>query len=224
MSQNRTAPLSGIAFVVFFIASVAVSSPPKSSASDGDWLRAYATHSKQVGHLATGILLVLAGLSLMVFLTHLWTRVVEARQPERISPLPLIAAGVAAACMGVGGILMGSISGSALTGSAPIPDAGLLRFTNDAGFAMVGIAGMLAASVSIACLSVQARAAGLFGARMFRFSLLVAVVLLAAAVFIPIVALLIWLVVVAVSLRRSAAESPGGSEALTTRETVGAHT
>jgi hypothetical protein len=222
MSQNRAAPLSGIAFVVFFIASVVVSNVPKSSASDAEWLRQYATHAKQAGHLATGILLVLAGLSLMVFLTHLWSRV-AARRAEPVGPLPLVAAGTSAACIAVGGILMGSVSGSALIGSAPIPDAGLLRFTNDAGFAMVGIAGMLAASLAIACLSVQAHAAGLFGTRLFRFSLLVSVVLLAAAAFIPILVLLIWLVVVAVSLRRSADGSHGGTETHTTREPVGAH-
>lgn len=203
MSSKRAAPLSGIAFVVFFLASVAVSSVPKNTASDVKWVAAYATHAKQAQHLTTGLLLVLAGLSLMTFLTHIWTRIVAAPGAQRVSPLPVVGAGVAAACIAVGGILMAASSGAALVSSQPIPGAQLLRFSNDAGFAMVGVAGMLAAAFSIACLSVQARAAGVFGRKLSRFSQIVAVILLASVLFVPIVALLIWLVVVAITLMRT---------------------
>jgi cytochrome c-type biogenesis protein CcmH/NrfG len=203
MSVKRAAPISAIAFVVFFIASVAVSSVPSATASDADWVAAYASHGKQVGHFATGILLVLAALSLATFLTDLWTRVVAARQPRAVSPLPVVAAGISAACIAAGGVLMASISASALIGSAPIPSAELLRFGNDVGFGLVGVAGMLAASLSIACLSLQARSAGVFGKRLTRFSLVVAVLLLGSVAFVPILALLIWLIVVSVALRSS---------------------
>lgn len=204
MNWRRVAPYSGIAFVVFFIASVVVSTVPANTASDHAWRAAYATHAKQAGHLATGVLLVLAALSLMAFLTHIWTRVTDARDSHRVSPLPVVAAGVAAACIAVGGMLMAAPSGSALIYSQPIPGADILRLGNDVGFAMVGVAGMLAVALSIACLSVQARAAGIFGMRLTRFSLAVAVVLLASVAFVPILALLVWLVTVTVSLHRAA--------------------
>lgn len=203
MSVKRVAPISAIAFVVLFIASVAVSSVPSATASNADWVAAYASHGKQVGHFATGILLVLAALSLATFLTHLWTRVVAAQQPHSVSPLPVVAAAISAACIAAGGVLMASISASALIGSAPIPSAELLRFGNDVGFGLVGLAGMLAASLSIACLSLQARSAGVFGSRLTRFSLVVAVLLLGAVAFVPILALLVWLIVVTVALTRS---------------------
>src|SRR5947209_624795 len=204
MTWRRIAPYSGIAFIVFFLASVAVSSVPSDTASDHAWLSAYATHAKQAGHLATGVLLVLAALSLMTFLTHLWTRGAEARDSQAVSPLPVVAAGVSAACIAVGGILMAAASGSALLYSQPIPGADVLRLGNDAGFAMVGVAGMLAAALSIACVGVQARAAGVFGVRLMRAGLAVSVVLLASIAFVPIVALLVWLVAVSVTLIRSA--------------------
>lgn len=57
--------------------------------------------------------------------------------------------------------------------------------------------------MSIACLGVQARAAGVFGKRLLTFSLVVAVVLLGSLAFVPIVALLIWLIVVSIVLLRS---------------------
>jgi hypothetical protein len=204
MNWRRAAPYSGIAFVVFFLASFVVSSVPRNTASDHAWLAAYATHAKQAGHLATGVLLVLAALSLMTFLTHIWTRVTGARDSRAVSPLPIVAAGVAAACIAVGGILMAAPSGSALLYSQPMPGADILRLGNDVGFAMVGVAGMLAAALSIACLSVQARAAGIFGARLARFSLAVAVVLLGSVAFLPVIALPIWLVAVTVSVTRGA--------------------
>jgi hypothetical protein len=203
MNRRRVAPYSGIAFVVFFVASVVVSSVPSNTASDHAWHAAYATHAKQAEHLATGVLLVIAALSLMTFLTHIWTRVTEARDPQPVSPLPVVAAGVAAACIGSGGILMAATSGSALLYSQPIPGATILRLGNDVGFAMVGVAGMFAAALSIACLSMQARTAGIFGARLARFGLAVAVVLLASVAFVPIAALPIWLVAVTVALHRA---------------------
>jgi hypothetical protein len=217
---SRRAPLTGIAFVVLFIASVTVSTAPSNTASDREWLAAYASHGEQARHLATGVLLVLAALALMTFLTHLWTRIVAASD-RRLSPLPVVAAGVASACIACGGVLMAGISGSSLLYSQPIPGADVLRLGNDLGFAMVGIAGMFAASVSIASVSAQARSAGVFGVRMLRLSWAVAVVLLGSIAFVPILALLVWLVAVAVVLIQS--DIPGEqANPRTSSATVGA--
>ncbi|HEY3728172.1 MAG TPA: hypothetical protein VGL51_13410 [Solirubrobacteraceae bacterium] len=207
MSWKRAAPLSGIGFVVLFIAGVAVSSVPGNTASDKAWLAAYATHAKQAQHLATGVLLVLAGLSLMSFFVYLWTETNAARPVQHRSPLPIVAAGVSAAAIATGGVAMAASSGSSLLFSQPIPGADVLRLSNDLGFAMVSVAGMLAASLSIVTVSTQARAVGLFGRGLTRLSAVVAVVLLASVVFVPIVALLIWMVIVAVVLMRRQART-----------------
>jgi hypothetical protein len=209
MTTNRAAPYSGLAFIAFFAASVAISNVPSNTASDRAWVAAYATQADQARHLATGICLVLAGLSLATFLTHLWTVVVAARRPDAVSPLPVVAAGISASCIAVGGIMMAAASGSALLFSQPIPAAALLRLGNDVGFAMVGVAGMPAAALSIACLSVQGRAAGVMTTRMMRFSLVVSVLLLGSVAFLPIVALPIWLAIIAIALIRNPA--PHGS-------------
>ena len=199
---SRYVPLSGIAFVVCFIGSVVASSPPSDSASDTRWIADYATSSNRDGHIATGVLLVLAGLCLLVFLNDLWTRVAARR--SHTNPLPVAAAAVAAGCMAVGGVAMAATS-AMLSNSAPLPPADLLRLGNDTGFAMVGIPGMLATALAVACLAVQAHAAGIFGPRLRAFSLVVAVLLLASFLFLPIAALLFWLVVVAVVLLRQPA-------------------
>ncbi len=203
-SWRRWEPLTGIAFVAFFVGSVAASSPPAASAPDKDWVAAYADHTQQAQHLITGILLALAALCLMSFLTILWTRIAALRRPELLSPLPLVAAGASAACIAAGGVLMAGISASMLIGGLPEPGADLLRFGNDMGFGMVALGGMSAAALSIACVSVQAHSVGLFGRGLMVFGLVVAVLLLVALAFIPIAVLLIWLIVVAIVLIRKA--------------------
>ncbi|HEY4347563.1 MAG TPA: hypothetical protein VGM80_08230 [Gaiellaceae bacterium] len=199
---QRWTPLSGIAFVVFFVASVLASSPPADTASDTRWIASYTGHGNQAHHLATGICLILAALSLISFICVLWTRIVHASRPTFPNPLPLVAAGVSAACIALGGVLMAVVSGSALLGSSPVPSAELLRFSNDGGFAMAGIGGMLAAALCVACVSIQARGAAIFGRKLTIFSLVVAVVLLASFAFVPILALLAWLIVTAITLVR----------------------
>jgi hypothetical protein len=197
----RWAPLTGFAFVVFFLASITVSSPPSDKASDAAWIANYTGHTHVAQHVATGVLLILAALSLLSFLSTTWTRIAGNRPLGSITPVPIVAAGVASACIAVGGVLMGAIAAT-VQGTGHTPDPDLLRFGNDVGFVMVGLPGMLATALSVAGLSVQGRRSGLFGRKMMIFGLVVAVILLASIAFIPIVALLAWLVVTAIVLIR----------------------
>lgn len=201
----RWTPLSGIAFVVFFVAGIVASSPPSDTAPNAKWVASYTGHGNQLGHVLTGVFLVLAGLSFVSFVSVLWTRISEASRPAVVNPLPLVAAGVAAACIGAGGVLMAAAAGASLTGSAPVPGPDLLRFSDAGGFTMVGVAGMLAAALTVVCVSVQARAAGIFGRRLTILGFVASVVLLASVFFIPIVALLVWMVAASVALLRAPA-------------------
>ncbi len=201
--QARWAPLSGIAFVVFFIAGIVASSPPSDKASDAKWIASYTGHGNQLGHVLTGVFLVLAALSFVSFVSVVWTRIVEASRPAVVNPLPLLAAGVAAACIAGGGVLMAAVAGASLTNSLPVPGADLLRFSDTSGFTMVSIAGMLAAALCVVCLSVQARGAGVFGRKIAALGLVASVILLASFLFFPILALLVWLVAASVALLRS---------------------
>ena len=73
---------------------------------------------------------------------------------------------------------------------------------------MVAVPGMLAAALAVAGLSLQAHRAGLFGRPMQVFGIVVALILLASLAFIPIAALLVWLVVAAIVLVRRSAPGP----------------
>src|SRR6185437_10069988 len=132
-SEHRDA-WTGIAFPVLFIASVAASNPPADNATDVKWIANYTGTSEQARHLTTGVLLVLAGLSLAAFLTAMWRRIREVT--PSISPLPLVAAAASAACMAAGGVVMAFVSGGELFGKYRLPSADVLRLSNDLGFAL----------------------------------------------------------------------------------------
>ena len=199
-SWERFSPLLGIASAVLFIAGVVASSPPNDSASDAKWIANYAG-SHRAGHVATGVCLVLAGICLLSFMTVLWTRIAEASRPRRISPLPMLAAGVAAAAMAVGGLLMaGAVTDVSSKFAA---NADLLRFSNDVGFVIVAVGAMLATALSVGVVTVRGRRAGLFGRKMGVLGAVTAVALLASFVFLPIAVLLIWLIAATVLLMRN---------------------
>lgn len=202
--KTRTVPReawTGIAFPILFLASVLVSNPPADNASNAKWIADYTGRSEQARHLATGILLVLAGLCLAAFLTALWRRIREVA--PGISPLPLVAAATSAACIGAGGVVMAFVSGGELMGKYPLPSPDVLRLSNDLGFALVAVGGMLAAALAVVCLSRQGWTSGVLGRKTYVFGVIVSVVLLAAVAFVPVLALLLWSVVVAVQWMRS---------------------
>ena len=200
LTRNDT--LAGIGFIVFFLGGVVSSSPPGNNASNAQWIANYTGYGNLWSHVLSGVFLILAALSLMAFLTGMWRRISSARPVGTTSPLPLVAAGVAAACMAVGGVLMAYIAGSELAGKYPLPSVDLLRFSNDLGFIVTGVPGMAATALCLAVLAGQARRADVFGPKMAIFSWIVAAVLLLSFLFLPIAALMAWIVVCIVSARR----------------------
>ena len=74
-----------------------------------------------------------------------------------------------------------------------MPSVDLLRMSNDLGFALAGIAGSWAAAVAVATLSVQGHTAGVFGTKMRAAGIITAVALLFSMLFVPILALLAWI-------------------------------
>lgn len=98
---RRWEPYFGVAYVVLFIASVAASNPPADNASTAKWIANYTGHAEQTRHLATGLLLALAGLALMAFLVALWRHISETDTSRSYSRLPLAAAGATAGMHGL---------------------------------------------------------------------------------------------------------------------------
>lgn len=211
-SARRWEPYAGVAYVVFFLGSVVVSGPPADNASNEKWIANYTGHARQVGHLATGVLLALAGLALMTFLVALWRRIADADPTASPSRLPIAAAAAVAALMGAGGQVMAYISGGEIIGHYPLPNVDMLRMSNDLGFALAGVGGSWAAAVAVATLSVQGHTAGVFGRRTRAFGVVTAIVLILSPLFFPVVVLLAWTLTVAITWIRRSGQHPSIAE------------
>jgi hypothetical protein len=208
-SASRLEPLLGIAFAVLFFAAFFIQSPPNDNASDTSWVNYYASSGHRTTILVGGFLLVFAAMCMLGFLTMIWFRIAAAQPAGSLSPLPLAAAAVASACVAIGGVLGAVVAGAMIFGNLPEPSPDILRFTGDAGFPVIGVAGMFATALAIGGLSLQARRVGFFSQRLATFSMIVAVITLASFLFFPLLVMLIWFVVVAVALyRRVPAPSP----------------
>jgi hypothetical protein len=153
----------------------------------------------------------------MTFLVALWRRIAAVHPAELPSRLPVAAAATAAALMGAGGMVMGYISGGEILGHYPLPSADLLRMSNDLGFALAGVAGTWAAAVAVATLSIQGYAAGVFGTRMRAAGIATALVSILSILFLPIIALLAWVLTATVMWIRRPALAQLGSGSDDTR-------
>jgi hypothetical protein len=198
----RWEALSGLAFAGVFAVGVAASSPPNADAPDAKWVADYTGHSHQVGHLVSGGALVVSGVALMVFITGLWRRIAARSPGGAPSPLPVVAAGAAAACFAAGGLIMGWVSGTELSGRYPLPDADVLRMSNELGFVMVGVGAMASMAVAVVGIAMQGHAVGLFGSKLRAASIVVGILLLAGETFLPVVIFVLWVAFVAIHLLR----------------------
>lgn len=200
---TRWEPVTGIAFVVLFVASFATgSNPPDANASDRKWIDFFASSGHQISMVVSGFLLVLASLCLLSFLVTVWSRVAAARRPEATSPLALVAAGVAAAALALGGVMNAVIAGGMIFGKLPEPRPDILRIFTQISFPMIAVAGMITLALAIACLGVEARRAEVVGKGLMIFSLVVAVVALFSFVFFPILLVMVWFLVASVAIYR----------------------
>ncbi len=209
----RYEALAGLVFAVVFVIGVAASSPPNPDAPDAKWIADYTGHSNQVGHLVSGLALVVCGVSLMAFITGLWRRIAAQAPSGTPSPLPAIASAAAAACFAAGGLIMGWVSGTELGGAYPLPSAGLLRMSNELGFLMVGIGAMVSMSVALIGIAMQGYAAGLFGSKLRIATIVVGILVLAGETFVPVIIFVLWVAVMSIYLlRRPAAVATNDSQ------------
>jgi hypothetical protein len=188
--------------VVFFVAGFATTPSPTDNNSNLTWLNYFASSGNQIKTLVSGFMFVLAAVCLAAFLTTLWSKIAEARRPQLTSPLPLVGAAMGAAGIALGGVLIAAVSGAMIFGQLRLPPADILRFGNDAAFPAITVAGMFGTALAIAGIGFQATNAGLFGRRFRVVSVVAAVITVFSFGFFPLLAPLLWFLIVSIVLLR----------------------
>jgi hypothetical protein len=205
---SRWAPVTGIAFVVLFVVAFYINQAPGDGASNAEWQKTYSNSGNQVLFVVSGFMLVLASLCLLAFVHSLWMRIAAARRPQETSRLPRSAAGLAATSIALGAVLAATVPGTMIfrahlaAGQLRLPSADILRLTAAAFFAFVSVAGMFGVALVIAGLGVQARSAGLFGRWFATTSIVVAILTLFSFGYYPMIAPMLWFLVVSIMLLR----------------------
>ena len=204
---RRWEPLTGIAFIALFLAGLLMINSPNPDESNAIWTSYFADRAHQSLVTISGFILVASGVCLLAFLTTVWQRIAAARRPAAPSPVPIVAGAVAAGAIMIGGFAQAVVTGSMIFGNMAEPGPDTLRLAQNMGFPLIMVAGMFAASLSVAALSVQAYSAGILGRRLLILGEVVAVGLLASVFFFPMVLLLVWTAVMATVLLRRGADA-----------------
>lgn len=196
---------AGIIFSVLFVVGFAMAAgQPDNDAVDQAWVDWYADDANLQRTLVGAYLLIAAGFAFLVFAAGLLERVGGSREQSPV--LHRVSWGVGLLASGflmVAALQFAGIAGNiTFGGAADVKNADLVR--QNLGVATVLLVGAMAAAVFIACVATLARRSGLFGAAMTWFSYLVAVLLVLAVAFIPILALPIWALVAGIALLRKA--------------------
>ncbi|MFI4927987.1 MAG: hypothetical protein ACHP7E_09920 [Burkholderiales bacterium] len=161
----KVAAVAGIGSAGAFLVGTAVLNVPL-KATDRELTQWWSVSSHQVDALASMLSFTLAGLLFLVFLAHLRTRLHAAEGGAGTLSTVVHSAGllfvatlfVAATTRGVIGY---AIKSPAET--QPLPSADMLRYLPQVSYAVLGLCGMLCASLAIAVTSILALRTGAFG-------------------------------------------------------------
>jgi hypothetical protein len=190
-------PLAGVLAAVTFVAGLlCIVSSPDNSDSDAKVLAWYADQGHRLTNLIGAYLLAACGLFILWFGAGLRQRLRAAEGPGgRLSSVALGGAILLAGMLWVGAAAAAAISGAKSFGGVRGPEsADVARFLPQVGYAAILLFGMFGAIALIDAASLVALRTGVLPRWLALLGLLCAVVLLFGVVFLPMVALPIWLI------------------------------
>jgi hypothetical protein len=201
---SRTTMLTGIAFAVLFVAGMVVGrDTPDSNAVDTEWTSWFDDSGNRAMQLTSMALLVVSSLLFVVFLTGLCHRMRTTRADNEGPTQVAWGAGLLfAGAIAVGGVTMNAVSASIELGDIPIPSAELLRVIEQLGFGMSLVAAPLFAALAVAAVSLAARPVMLLPRWLVIAGFVAAVLLVFSAMYLPLLALPLWVLAVALYVGR----------------------
>jgi hypothetical protein len=196
---ERSAPLGGIIFVVLLvIGAVLIGDHPDPDAPQADiddYLGDSGAHTRNI---MGAYLWAIAGIAFLWFLAHLRS-VLRAAEgaPGTLSNLGF-ACGVAfTVLLMAGGAAIAAVAGAIEFRDAPITDQDLVRTLPQMGYAIILLGGGFAAVLLVLTTSIISLQTGVLPQWLTWLGIVAAVILLFAIIFLPMIALVIWVLCVA---------------------------
>ena len=189
-------PLAALLAAITFVVGVLFSfNSPDSGKTDAQVLAWYADHGHRLSNVIGGYLLAACGLFILWFVAGLRQHLRAAEGPGgRLSSVALGGGIALTGLLWVGAAAAISISGAKTFGGVPGPmNADVARFVPQIGYASILVFGMFAAIAMIDATSVAALRTGILPRWFAWLGFVCTVVLLFAVVFLPMIALPIWL-------------------------------
>lgn len=199
-------PLAGIAAAVtFFVGVIVTTNSPDTDDSNAKVLAWYADHGHRVGVIVGAFILAFFGLFLLWFTAGVRERLRAAEGPGgRLGDVALGGGILCVASVWVGAAALAAIpAGVSLGGSPQLTDADLARFLPSAGFGAILLFGMFGAIALIDAVSIVIWRTGALPRWLAWLGFVCGVLLLFGVVFVPMIALPIWLIAISVVLLRS---------------------
>jgi hypothetical protein len=197
-------PLAGLAAALTFVVGVAAAAnSPDSTDSDAKILAWYANHGHRVGVIVGAYLLAFCGLFLIWFGAGLRERLRAAEGPGgRLANIALAGAVLCVAGLWVGAAALAAVPAGESFGGTPLSNADVARFLPSLGFGMILLFGMFGAIALIDAVSIVILRTGVMPRWLAWLGFVCAIALLFGVVFLPMIALPIWLIATSVVLFR----------------------
>ncbi|MEK6251791.1 MAG: hypothetical protein AABM43_07580 [Actinomycetota bacterium] len=207
-------PVAGFAAALTFIVGVMfAANSPDSGDPDAKILAWYAKHSNRVGVIVGVYVLMFLGLFLLWFASGLRQRLRAAEGPDgRLSDVALGGAIICVVLVWVGAFALAAVpAGQSFGGAPPVSNADVARFLPQIGFGAILVGGMFGAIALIDAASIVIYRTRVLPRWLAWLGFVCAVALLFGAVFLPMIALLIWLVATSIALSRLSSTEAGPS-------------
>lgn len=203
VSWAKVASIAGILFVVLLIAGIATTGDmPATDASDSEHVDWWSDSGNQTRMIVSAYLITLASLAFVAFLVAMRARLLAQPGSELLARFSFAAGLLFAALLIAATISIGQVAGAVKFGDAPLPAVDFLRMFPQFGYGLMLLGGGLSAAASVAAASWAILRTGAFERWLGWLGIVCAIVLLLGVFFLPMVALLIWVLAASVLLWR----------------------
>jgi hypothetical protein len=197
-------PLAGVVFVILFVASVFTVSEPDTDSSDARAVAWFADHGHRLQQIVATYLLMFAGAFLLWFVGGLRSRLALGSDPgARVARIAYAGGVLAVGLLWVSALTLGSVAlAKGFGGKATLSSGDVPRFFAQLGYAELSIGAMFGAIVLIDATSVLILRTRVLPRWLAWLGFAATIILLLSPVFIPMLALLVWVLAASYCLWR----------------------